>query len=61
MAAGDVIVQMIKSIDRVPQRRTECEQCAWPLEEHPTKGLHCPVCGWTENIYRRKSLDESIL
>ena len=60
MATGDEIVQMIKEVRaQKPIRRTECEQCAWPLNEHPTKGLHCPVCGWMENIYRRKTLDES--
>ena len=59
MAAGDEIVQMINEVRaRQPERRTECEQCAWPLNEHPIKGLHCELCGWTENIYRRKQIGE---
>ena len=60
MAAGDEIVQMIREIRaKSLERRTECEQCAWPLNEHPTKGLHCSLCGWTEFPYRRKTLDDS--
>ena len=60
MAAGDEIVAMIKDvISQPPVRRTECEQCAWPLNEHPTKGLHCSLCGWTEYPYQRKTIYDS--
>lgn len=56
MASGNEIVAMIKSVNRIPERRTECERCAWPLEEHPRRGLHCPLCGWTENLTERKKI-----
>lgn len=54
------LVSMIKEVrDQQPIRRTECEQCAWPLNEHPTKGLHCVLCGWMEFPYVRKSIDDA--
>ncbi len=60
MAAGDVILAEIRRIrDLAPVRRTECEQCAWPLNEHPEKGLHCVLCGWTEHPYYRKNIDDA--
>ncbi len=52
----NTLASMIKAIDTTPIRRTECERCAWPLNEHPEKGLHCILCGWTEYPYYRKSI-----
>jgi len=57
MASGDEIVAMIKEVlAQEPVRRTECENCAWPLTEHPMKGLHCPLCGWVEYPYFKKTI-----
>ena len=37
-----------KEIEKqIPEKRTECPICAWTLQEHKTKGLHCPFCGFT--------------
>jgi len=54
MPAGDEILGLIKAIkEQQPERRTDCPVCEWPLEEHLTKGLHCPCCGYTEGLSKR--------
>ena len=60
MGAGEEILAMIKSVrEQQLERRTDCPNCGWPLNEHPTKGLHCPLGDWAEFPYRRKNIDES--
>lgn len=49
MATGDEILAWKKEIEKqIPERRTECPECGWTLQEHKTKGLHCPFCGYKQ-------------
>lgn len=50
MGAFEEIKEMIEGVQsRAPERRTDCPECDYPLEETP-QGLHCRFCGWTEDI-----------
>ena len=49
MATGDEILAWKKEIEnQVPEKRIECPNCGWTLQEHKTKGLHCPFCGYKQ-------------
>jgi rubrerythrin len=32
------------------KERTLCPDCSYPLEKHPNGTLHCPFCGYTDNL-----------
>lgn len=49
MAFGDEILNMIKNVRQQElERRTECPECGYPLDETPDGLLYCRFCGWNE-------------
>lgn len=49
MGAFDELKGMMKPREAVEM--TDCPNCGYSLSKQKTTGiLHCPLCGWTENL-----------